>query len=156
MILLEEIICYSNRIIRRENMYKLVRFVMTIVFILIVNSAFAECPPGYSVDCGDGTCCSSGTYCCSGGCCPSGTVDCGDGTFCQSGSYCCGNQECCPTGSTDPCPASLSCMTYFCGGTDKNPYVCCPPGAPYLNHCDCQCYPTTDFDCGSYSQCYPK
>ncbi len=54
----------------------------------------------------------------------------------------------------DPCPGGLTCMTYFCGGTDRNPYVCCPPGFPYLNHCDCRCYDTTDFDCGSYSKCY--
>lgn len=44
----------------------------------------------------------------------------------------------------------LDCITNFCGTEGQ---VCCPPGYPYLNHCDCQCYDTTDMDCGSYSDC---
>jgi len=58
-----------------------------------------------------------------------------------------------PIQSDDPCPGSLTCQTYMCGGTDKNPYVCCPSGYPYLNHCDCKCYDSSDFPCGSYSYC---
>ena len=57
------------------------------------------------------------------------------------------------TQQKDPCPGRLTCMTYFCGGTDKNPYVCCPAGSPDLNHCDCKCYDSTEFECGSYSTC---
>jgi len=53
----------------------------------------------------------------------------------------------------NPCPGSLTCETYFCGGTDKNPYVCCPIGSPYLNHCDCKCYTSSNFNCMSYSYC---
>jgi hypothetical protein len=51
------------------------------------------------------------------------------------------------------CPGNLVCMTFFCGGSTGCPYVCCPRGAPYLNHCDCNCYSTSEFDCGSYSHC---
>jgi len=49
------------------------------------------------------------------------------------------------------CPGNLVCMTNFCGGGIGCPYVCCPKGLPYLNHCDCKCYATSDFDCHSYS-----
>ena len=49
------------------------------------------------------------------------------------------------------CPGNLVCMTNFCGGGMGCPYVCCPKGMPYLNHCDCKCYATSDFDCHSYS-----
>ena len=51
------------------------------------------------------------------------------------------------------CPGNLRCMTYFCGGSTGCPYVCCPRGAPYLNHCDCKCYTSSEFECGSYSYC---
>jgi hypothetical protein len=54
----------------------------------------------------------------------------------------------------DFCPGNnLVCMTNFCGGGTGCPYVCCPKGLPYLNHCDCKCYATADFDCHSYSYC---
>jgi hypothetical protein len=53
------------------------------------------------------------------------------------------------------CPGNLVCMTYFCGGATGCSYVCCPRGAPYLNHCDCKCYSTSDFECKSYSKCQP-
>lgn len=53
---------------------------------------------------------------------------------------------------TDLCPGNLVAMTYFCGGGTGCPYVCCPKGLPYLNHCDCKCYATADFDCHSYSK----
>ena len=54
----------------------------------------------------------------------------------------------------DFCPGNnLLCMTNFCGGGTGCPYVCCPKGLPYLNHCDCKCYATPDFDCHSYSYC---
>ncbi len=53
----------------------------------------------------------------------------------------------------DLCPGNLVAMTYFCGGGTGCPYVCCPKGLPYLNHCDCKCYATSDFDCHSYSFC---
>ncbi len=56
-------------------------------------------------------------------------------------------------GVSDPCPGNLTCFTYFCGGASEHPYVCCPKGAPYLNHCDCRCYSSSDFDCNSYSKC---
>ena len=49
------------------------------------------------------------------------------------------------------CPGNLVSMTNFCGGGMGCPYVCCPKGLPYLNHCDCKCYATSDFDCHSYS-----
>lgn len=55
--------------------------------------------------------------------------------------------------TTDLCPGNLVAMTYFCGGGTGCPYVCCPKGLPYLNHCDCKCYATSDFDCHSYSHC---
>lgn len=42
------------------------------------------------------------------------------------------------------------CITNFCNTQGQ---VCCPPGYPYLNHCDCTCYDGTSFDCGSYSNC---
>ena len=42
------------------------------------------------------------------------------------------------------------CITYFCNTQGQTG---CPPGSPYLNHCDCLCYDTTDFNCGSYSAC---
>lgn len=56
----------------------------------------------------------------------------------------------------NPCPGSLAAFTYFCGGGNEWPYVCCPKGAPYLNHCDCQCYSSSKFDCKSYSKCEPR
>lgn len=56
----------------------------------------------------------------------------------------------------NPCPGGLTSLTYFCGGGSNWPYVCCPKGAPYLNHCDCQCYNASDFDCKSYSKCEPR
>lgn len=54
------------------------------------------------------------------------------------------------------CPGNLVCMTNFCGGGMGCPYVCCPSGLPYLNHCDCKCYATSEFDCHSYSYCREK
>ena len=54
------------------------------------------------------------------------------------------------------CPGNLVCMTNFCGGGMGCPYVCCPRGLPYLNHCDCKCYATRDFDCHSNSYCKEK
>lgn len=42
------------------------------------------------------------------------------------------------------------CITNFC---NTEGLFCCPPGHPYLNHCDCQCYESSDFDCKSYSNC---
>ncbi|MFQ5623468.1 MAG: hypothetical protein ACE5FS_08740 [Paracoccaceae bacterium] len=42
------------------------------------------------------------------------------------------------------------CITHFCNNVGQ---TCCPPGFPYLNHCDCICYDGTGFDCGSYSAC---
>jgi len=54
------------------------------------------------------------------------------------------------------CPGNLVCMTNFCGGGMGCPYVCCPRGLPYLNHCDCKCYENRDFDCHSYSYCKEK
>ena len=54
------------------------------------------------------------------------------------------------------CPGNLVAMTYFCGGGTGCPYVCCPKGLPYLNHCDCKCYATADFDCHSYSYAREK
>jgi len=54
------------------------------------------------------------------------------------------------------CPGNLVCMTNFCGGGMGCPYVCCPKGLPYLNHCDCKRYAASDFDCHSYSYCKEK
>jgi len=54
------------------------------------------------------------------------------------------------------CPGNLVCMTNFCGGGMGCPYVCCPKGLPYLNHCDCKCYENSNFDCHSYSYCKEK
>ncbi|WP_127112713.1 hypothetical protein [Shimia sediminis] len=42
------------------------------------------------------------------------------------------------------------CITYFC---NDQGHTCCPPGFPYLNHCDCICYDGNGFDCNSYSNC---
>lgn len=56
--------------------------------------------------------------------------------------------------TTDLCPGNLVAQTFFCGGDTGCPYVCCPKGLPYLNHCDCKCYAAaTDFECGSHSVC---
>lgn len=55
--------------------------------------------------------------------------------------------------TTDLCPGHLVAMTNFCGGGTGCPYVCCPKGFPYLNHCDCKCYTTSNFECHSYSHC---
>jgi hypothetical protein len=55
----------------------------------------------------------------------------------------------------------LVCETNLCGairgGIAGFTHVCCPQGLPYLNHCDCKCYATRDFNCHSYSPCkqYP-
>lgn len=46
---------------------------------------------------------------------------------------------------------TCECNTGRCGGSDR--YVCCPSDAPYLNHCDCQCYASTGFNCSSYTDC---
>ena len=54
------------------------------------------------------------------------------------------------------CPGNLVCMTNFCGGGMGCPYVCCPNGLPYLNHCDCKCYENSNSDCHSYSYCKEK
>ncbi|WP_181182995.1 DUF3624 family protein [Mesorhizobium sp. B3-2-1] len=33
--------------------------------------------------------------------------------------------------------------------------ACCPEGAQYLSHCDCQCYQSSaDVNCGSYAYCH--
>lgn len=50
------------------------------------------------------------------------------------------------------CGRSLICRTNYCG---CNGCCCCPRGYPYLNHCDCNCYDGTDFDCRSFSKCHP-
>ena len=43
------------------------------------------------------------------------------------------------------------CITHFCNNVGQ---LCCPPGSPYLNHCDCKCYESTgDINCSSYSNC---
>lgn len=51
------------------------------------------------------------------------------------------------------------CVTNFC---NTQGLICCPPGHPYLNHCDCKCYQSNDFsgaeteqgrNCQSYSNC---
>lgn len=42
------------------------------------------------------------------------------------------------------------CITHFCNNQGQ---TCCPPGFPYLNHCDCTCYDGNGFDCNSYSNC---
>lgn len=45
------------------------------------------------------------------------------------------------------------CHTLTCGGGSEGS-ICCPNGRPYLNHCDCLCYPSTEhFECNSYSAC---
>jgi hypothetical protein len=54
------------------------------------------------------------------------------------------------------CPGNLTCKTYTCGAGMGCSYVCCPKGLPYLNHCDCKCYRSTDFKCNSYSKCEPR
>jgi hypothetical protein len=61
-----------------------------------------------------------------------------------------------PTPADELCPGNLVAMTYFCGGDRGCSYVCCPKGFPYLNHCDCKCYATSNFDCHSYSYCREK
>ena len=49
-------------------------------------------------------------------------------------------------------PGWYDCITYFC---NTEGIYCCPPGYPYLNHCDCLCYAGTNFPkpCSSYSNC---
>jgi hypothetical protein len=44
------------------------------------------------------------------------------------------------------------CITHFCNTVGL---ACCPPGFPYLNHCNCLCYQSTSFNvpCSSYSNC---
>jgi len=73
----------------------------------------AQCPAGYDVSCGDGTCCtSSHPVCCpGGGCCPSGTT-------CSGGS-CLTSDPGCPSGET-PCgtgcmpSGAVCCTSYYC------------------------------------------
>ena len=50
------------------------------------------------------------------------------------------------------CPGQHTCITTGCGVMSGQVY-CCPQGYRYLNHCDCQCYNSTDFDCNSYTRC---
>ena len=44
------------------------------------------------------------------------------------------------------------CNTTACG-VSSTESLCCPAEYPYLNHCDCMCYESTDFACGGYSAC---
>jgi hypothetical protein len=44
------------------------------------------------------------------------------------------------------------CITTACGMTSSES-LCCPKDYPYLNHCNCMCYESTDFACGGYSAC---
>ncbi len=44
------------------------------------------------------------------------------------------------------------CITTACG-ISSTESLCCPKEFPYLNHCDCLCYESTDFKCNSYSSC---
>ena len=46
---------------------------------------------------------------------------------------------------------TYDCITSFCNTIGQ---YCCPSGYPYLNHCDCECYNGTNFDCRSYSDCH--
>ena len=55
--------------------------------------------------------------------------------------------------TTDLCPGNLVAMTYLCGGDMGCPYVCCPKGLPFLNHCDCKCYAAENFECPTLSKC---
>jgi hypothetical protein len=141
------------------------------------------CCPGGSTCCGDGccpaggtcygnsVCCLAGKTPCGDGCCLAGETCCGNHKCCKAGTTCY-NGECMAPGkpaypancgkvnpnkptpiTTDLCPGGLVGMTYFCGGNTGCPYVCCPKGSPYLNDCDCKCYPTSDFDCHSYTPC---
>ena len=50
------------------------------------------------------------------------------------------------------CPGQHTCITTGCGVMSDQVY-CCPQGYRYLNHCDCLCYNSTDFDCNSYTRC---
>ncbi len=53
--------------------------------------------------------------------------------------------------SCTQCPGyRYVCITTSC--TTSGVY-CCPEGHPYLNHCDCLCYDSTNFNCNSYSNC---
>ena len=49
-------------------------------------------------------------------------------------------------------PGSYPCNTTFCvpQGADN---ACCPQASRFLNHCDCRCYESSNFDCGSYTYC---
>jgi len=56
-----------------------------------------------------------------------------------------------------PCKQSSAdfpnrCITTACGMTPSES-LCCPQDYPYLNHCNCMCYESTDFACGGYSAC---
>lgn len=50
------------------------------------------------------------------------------------------------------CPGQHTCITTACG-TMSDQVFCCPQGYRYLNHCDCLCYSSNDFNCNSYSWC---
>lgn len=50
------------------------------------------------------------------------------------------------------CPGQHTCITTGCGVMSDQVY-CCPQGYRYLNHCDCLCYSSTDFNCNSYTRC---
>lgn len=50
------------------------------------------------------------------------------------------------------CPGQHTCITTACGVMSDQVY-CCPMGYRYLNHCDCNCYTSTDFNCNSYTRC---
>jgi hypothetical protein len=52
-----------------------------------------------------------------------------------------------------PASSAAQDVYYLCNTTFCNGNTCCPSSYRYLNHCDCQCYESSDFDCGSYSYC---
>jgi hypothetical protein len=48
-------------------------------------------------------------------------------------------------------PNAWLCNTSFCN--NENGPVCCNEKWRYLNHCDCKCYDSSSFSCGSYTYC---
>jgi len=76
---------------------------MTLFCIGYAGTASAsewECTdPNYPINCNNGVCCASGSYCCSMSCCPSGSLCCPTG--------------CCPPGYPWFCPENNRCYERY-------------------------------------------
>lgn len=81
------------------------------------------CPPGFPINCNNGTCCASNNYCTNnGGCCPNNSFSCSDGNCCPNETpLCCGRGKCCPSGKPWVCPSIGKCFA-----TEEEVQANCP------------------------------